>query len=38
MTFLETKGVFRFGPYIQQEEKSHDSQPFLKNNIRGDIC
>ena len=29
MTFLETKGVFRFGPYIQQEEKSHDPQPFF---------
>jgi hypothetical protein len=24
MTFLETKGVFKFGPYMQPEEKSHE--------------
>lgn len=29
MTFLETKGVFKFGPYMQPEEKSHDAQPFF---------
>jgi hypothetical protein len=29
MTFLETKGVFKFGPYMQPEEKSHDAQHFF---------
>jgi hypothetical protein len=38
MSYLKQKGVFRFGPYIQPEGKSHDAQPFFFfNNIRGDI-